>query len=99
MVTPDLSRTSAPACGYATSVILPAGQQANDEGQGARRSRPDQAAAARALMVLAAEYWGARASLAVSSLFPKREVDRPNGPYPPRLSSEAAYVSLSPSFG
>jgi hypothetical protein len=58
MVTPDLSRTSAPACGYATSVILPAGQQANDEGQGARRSRPDQAAAARALMVLAAEYWG-----------------------------------------
>ena len=58
------------ACGYGTSMILPAGKQTNDEGQGldAADISTDQGLRQRkALMVLAAEYWEPGASLAVIS--------------------------------
>ena len=73
-------------------MILPAGKQTNDEGQGldAADISTDQGLRQRkALMVLAAEYWEPGASLAVSSLPKKGEVDRPTGLR--SLSSEAAH--------
>ena len=74
MVSLDLSRTSAPPAGMGTSVILPAGKQTNDEGQGldAADISTDQGLRQRkALMVLAAEYWEPGA-VSPSALFPKR---------------------------
>jgi hypothetical protein len=63
-----------PACRYGTSVILPAGKQSNDEGQGldAADISTDQGLRQRkALMVLAAEYWEPGA-VWPSALFPKK---------------------------
>ena len=62
------------ACGYGTSMILPAGKQTNDEGQGldAADISTDQGLRQRkALMVLAAEYWEP-GPVSPSALFPKK---------------------------
>jgi len=71
---PGLIAYECPACRYGTSVILPAGKQTNDEGQGldAADISTDQGLRQRkALMVLAAEYWEPGA-VSPSALFPKK---------------------------